>query len=163
MPANDQQVRIKVEGLKELRATLRGIDRRLSTELTRELKRVAGPILAEAQRLAPRSGSARSGAQFVAGNTRGRRTYYRRERNQHVADTLKIGLRRNGVSIYSTRSGAGVIHWGGRHPLFGDRDHWYTQKADPFVLTAMERYGPQVEREIGDMVERLWDGATGTR
>lgn len=41
-----------------------------------------------------------------------------------------------------------------RHPLFGDRDHWYTQAARPFLKPALDRKARDAERQIADVVEK---------
>ena len=156
-------VSIRIEGLKELRATLRSIDRRLPAQLTRELRSIAEPVRVRAAALAPRSRVTRRGRHAVKGRfgRGGTIIAYTPEANRHVGDTLKVGVRGNRLSIYSTRSGAGVIHWGGRHPLFGDRDRWFTQPPHPFAATAIAELAPKVERDIGNMLERAWNGSTG--
>jgi hypothetical protein len=103
-------------------------------DLTKGLKHAAKPVLAEAKLLAPRSSIHRPG--YV-----------------HLADTLKLGSRRGGVVIYSNKSGAGVVHWGGRHPLFGNRDRWYAQRAQPFVSRAIQHQESQIVNAVGDAIE----------
>lgn len=43
-----------------------------------------------------------------------------------------------------------------RHPLFGNRRHWYTQMVRPRWFTeAMEKQAPQVRRELVDAVAAI--------
>ncbi|MBX6382023.1 MAG: HK97 gp10 family phage protein [Microbispora sp.] len=42
-----------------------------------------------------------------------------------------------------------------RHPLFGDRSRWYSQRARPFLAPALEAKGRAAEREISRVVDRV--------
>lgn len=39
-----------------------------------------------------------------------------------------------------------------RHPVFGHRDRWESQKARPFLAKALEEEAPAAERKIADVV-----------
>lgn len=41
-----------------------------------------------------------------------------------------------------------------RHPLFGDRSHWYSQRARPFLGPAMDAKAGDAVAAIGDAVDR---------
>jgi hypothetical protein len=144
--------------LKEARAKLKAVDRRLVPQFNAEIRKVAEPVRAEASRLAPRSGRSRSGS--VSVNVRVKRTNVTTRKsvsNQHLADTLKIRASGSTAVIYSKKSGASVVNYGGRHPLFGDKDHWYRQKPTLFMQRAGEKYAARIEREIDLMVRHLLD------
>jgi hypothetical protein len=125
---------VHTRGMKEYQRAVRTLARDSQSDLTRGLKTAAGPVLAEAKTIAPRSRIHRPG--YV-----------------HLADSLKIGSRRGGVVIYSNKSGAGVVHWGGRHPLFGNRDRWYAQRAQPFVSRAIQHQEGRIVDAVGDAIE----------
>lgn len=74
---------------------------------------------------------------------------------KHVADTIKVGARGSTLALYSRRTGAGIIHYGGRHPLFGDRTRWYPQRPTLFLPRAVARFAPQIERDAAATVERV--------
>lgn len=121
---------VRVDGLRELRRDLKQIDRTLPRQLNAEIKRAAGPMRSEAAHLAPK-------------------------RTGRLAASLKVGTSGSKVRIYSRRSGASVVHWGGRHPLFGNRQRFYQQKANPFLVRAAERNAGQLERDLAHAVESL--------
>jgi hypothetical protein len=135
-----QAAHVEIRGLRTLRSDLRRIDRTLPSKLNRQLKQAAGPMRDEAARLAGRSKINRPG--YV-----------------HFADSLKVGTRGSRVVIYSNRSGAGVIHWGGRHPLFGNRDRWYAQKGNEAIPRAAVKFVVQTERDVARVVERTMRSA----
>lgn len=126
---------VQVEGLRELRRDLKAIDRKLPRDLNRGLKKAMGPVRAEAAALAPN----RTGA---------------------LARSLKVGTRGSAVLIRSRLPYARVAHWGGRHPLFGDRERWYPQypkgtRPSRFVVRAAARNRDETERQLFATIERL--------
>jgi hypothetical protein len=140
VPPKGRGFHVEVDGLKQLRRDLKAIDRTLPAKLNRELKQAAGPMRDEAARLAGRSSIHRPG--YV-----------------HFADSLKVGTRGSRVVIYSNRTGAGVIHWGGRHPLFGNRDRWYAQKGNEAIPRATMKFVVRTERDLARVVERTMRSA----
>lgn len=42
-----------------------------------------------------------------------------------------------------------------RHPLFGNRKHWFTQAARPFLLPAARPWDRQIDQEIGEVVDSV--------
>lgn len=122
-------VEVRVEGLRELRRDLKVIDRKLPSELNRRLKkRVEVSVLPDARRIA----TVKRGS---------------------IAKTLKVGTRGSSVVIQSRHPGARTVHYGGRHPLFGNREHWYSQKPRPFITQALAGKTRQIEAELFDVVE----------
>jgi hypothetical protein len=47
----------------------------------------------------------------------------------------------------------GVKIW--RHPLFGDREHWYTQDSHPYFYQAVAMYGPASRLAIERALEQI--------
>ena len=119
----------KIEGLRDLRRDLKRIDKDLPREINQSLKRTAEPIRDTAAMLAP-------------------------HRTGRLAGSIRVGTRGSRLVIYSRHPAARIIHFGGRHPLFGNRDHWYEQKANPFMARALERYQFRVRRDIEATIER---------
>lgn len=128
------RVHVEIQGMRQLRADLKRIDKTLPRQLTQTIKRAAEPIRREAAVLAPR----RTGV---------------------LAASLKVGTSGSRVRIYSRAPGAKVIHWGGRHPLFGNRNHWYQQQPSLFIVKAAQHQAGRVERDIARSVETLMRSA----
>lgn len=42
-----------------------------------------------------------------------------------------------------------------RHPVFGSKDHWVTQKQHPYFLKAIEQHRGQALREVADAMEKI--------
>ena len=51
------------------------------------------------------------------------------------------------------RAFEGIVYDVFRHPLFGDRDHWYDQKARPYVWPAVQA----TQQEVADLAENVID------
>lgn len=150
---------INISGFKEARSRLKSVDRRLVPEFNAELRKIAEPVRAEAARLAPRSSMNRTGTRSVLRQV-GRTSLVTRgtERNVHISESLRIRASGSTVTIYSTKkSGARTINYGGRHPLFGDRDHWYPQKPTLFLQRAVDRHGAEIARDIDRFISDLLD------
>lgn len=128
------ETRIRINGLRELRADLKAIDKTLPRELNKALKRDAGPVRDTAKRLAPK----RTGA---------------------TAASIKVGTRGAKIVVYSRRDGAGIIHSGGRHPLFGNRNYWYKQKPTYFLTRAIDIEAPHIVRDVEQTVDRIMRSA----
>lgn len=129
MPA--ERFRVEVDGLAQLRRDLKRIDKALPRQLTKALRETAKPVLADAKALVP----VRTGA---------------------LRRSLRIGTRRGTtVVIRSKEPGAGIVHYGGRHPLFGNRDRWFEQKPSLFIAKAAAKNAARVERDLAEAVERL--------
>lgn len=47
---------------------------------------------------------------------------------------------RGDASIYSSDPAARPNEFGGRHPLFGNRNHWYPTPKQPFLFPAVEAH-----------------------
>jgi hypothetical protein len=51
-----------------------------------------------------------------------------------------------------------------RHPLFGNRDRWYSQASHPYFARAVEQYGPAGGRAVvraADAITRAFDQLAG--
>lgn len=119
------------------RAGRRNLQTRMAT--------LAGPVLADAQSRASWS-SRIPGAisvRAVTDTTRGR-----------VGVQLRVSVAaaphaRAYEGLANSRSRADFF----RHPLFGDRDHWYSQKTRPYALPAVQAKGDDVGKALLDAFE----------
>jgi len=147
---------IRVTGANRLAAVAARVkqtgDKDLRRELFRGIQRATKPARAEvkanATRVLPTSGGL---AQVVA---RSRVSTKTRMRGQQV------GVRITGQSDMDIAS----INRGRlRHPLFGDRGHWYSQQVRPgFFTEPLERMAPQVRAELLAVIDRIESALGGS-
>jgi len=121
---------IVVDGLRETLRDLRLIDKSLAAEARRAMRTAGEPVRAEAARRAPR----RSGA---------------------LAESLRISTAGARVQVMSRLPYAKTIHWGGRHPVFGNTENWVAQAARPFIADAAEAKGEQALGVLADELDGL--------
>lgn len=62
------------------------------------------------------------------------------------------------ATIYASGQPAVIIETGGRHPLFGDREHWYTQNK---VLFMEEGAGRALDKAAAEYGKTVDDWLTG--
>lgn len=55
------------------------------------------------------------------------------------------------AKYYENRGRPGTF----RHPLFGDRRHWYSQRARPFLGPAFDAKEDDAVRQVNDAVDRV--------
>jgi hypothetical protein len=76
--------------------------------------------------------------------------------------SLRVSLNsaRPGISLRASLKAAaharvyeGILGDVFRHPLFGDREFWYTQRARPYLLPAVERQTEQIVAELTRIVD----------
>lgn len=83
----------------------------------------------------------------------------------HGSLSAKANVTKSGISVamrisYAKSKGAGPafeqIQGAAtfRHPLFGNREHWYTQAADPFLRPALESRTAIAERRMTEVIEK---------
>ena len=79
-----------------------------------------------------------------------------------AALSLRVTLNaaRPGIAIRASLKAAeharvyeGILGDTFRHPLFGDRDFWYTQRARPYLLPAVERQTELIVNELTRIVD----------
>lgn len=122
--------RVVIHGVRELRRDLKRVDKTLPRELNKRLKITLKPIVADAKRFAT-------------------------VRKGRIAKTIRPGTRGSAVFIGSKHPAANIVHWGGRHPVFGNRQVWVQQNPRPFISWAIKGRGDDIERQVGDVVEDL--------
>lgn len=76
--------------------------------------------------------------------------------------SLRVSLNGNriGIAIRASLKTAaharvyeGILGDTFKHPLFGDREFWYTQAARPYLLPAVERQSDQIVAELTRIVD----------
>lgn len=78
-----------------------------------------------------------------------------------IADSVRVRRRGFRVRVQAGAAGAPeaapIEHHGRsgsfRHPLFGDREHWYSQPAHPFLTPAAEESLPEVEAAVLGLID----------
>lgn len=128
--AQPVDVAVRVEGLKELRRDLRGVEKALPRELTKTLKEAASPVADKAKALAPR-GSGR------------------------LAASIRPYASGTAVTVATRLPYGDVIHWGGTT----GRGHRPGVGGSGSVKVAGSRFVERaaVDRE-DETAERLGDG-----
>nr|BFF17134.1 hypothetical protein GCM10025730_06550 [Promicromonospora thailandica] len=73
---------------------------------------------------------------------------------------VSLGGSRPGIAIRASLKSApharvyeGLLGDTFRHPLFGDRDHWYVERARPYLLPAVERQTEEIVAELTRIVD----------
>ncbi len=116
------------------RATNRGsfgVDvqsRKEVAKLLRDLKKVS-PAVAKTTRK-----RFKAAAQPILDDARRRQP----KRTGELRRKTKIRIGRGRVEIRSSAPHARISEFGGRHPLWGDRDRWVTQPAHPAIFPAVK-------------------------
>ena len=137
------------EKLAALSRALKSADKELKRETFRGLNRAVKPMRAAVKASAEERMPSGYGPTF--------------------AKSLRIRTRRrtDGITLVGTAKGnprarkVGDLEAGRlRHPLFGDREHWYTQRVQPgFWSKPLEASAPLVRRELikvmDDMAEKI--------
>jgi len=103
----------------------------------------------------------RSAGQDMLGDAKGNASWSSRIPG---ALTLRVALNgsRPGIAIRASLKAAaharvyeGILGDTFRHPLFGDREFWYTQPARPYLLPAVERQTEQIVAELTRIVDNV--------
>lgn len=125
-------------------------------ELVKELRKVPQELKRE---LRP---GLRAAGRVVADDAKRRASWSSRiPRAIRVSTTF--GKRNAGVSVVVNKNKAPharPFEHGGRsgkfrHPRWGDREHWYSQTARPFLYPALLAKGDEAAEQIADVVDRV--------
>lgn len=130
-------VQVLVDGWDEFISDLRRLEPDTRKELLKELGGVARDIAADAKARAPSK----------SGKLRG---------------AIRVRQRRGSpavVVLASEAPHARVVHFGLRHPLFGDRDNWYPNPSVRFLGDAVDTQRPKVVESIDTALNRALDRA----
>lgn len=127
-------IRAEVIGMAALRRDLRAIAPEVDKELAKALRSIVEVIAADARSRAPR-------------------------RSESLRASIKPEVRARHLAIRSKAPHARVIEFGLRHPVFGNRAVWVTQKKVPFLFPAVEAHAEEafeaVSAAFDDAVRRL--------
>ena len=116
---------VEVEGYRDLQRALREADSATKKEARKALREAANGVRNDARRRAP-------------------------TRSGRLRRSLRVSVTSRHVAVQSRLEYAAIHEFGGRHPLFGDRDNWYTQRARPFLFPAARANAAQTEREMAE-------------
>lgn len=73
-----------------------------------------------------------------------------------TADATHVVSNADGVSVETNSEEAPMarpFQGGLRHPLFGDRKHWYPQPYYPYMTLAWEIKRPEMEKKVAEWAE----------
>ena len=114
---------VEVEGYRDLQRALRSAPADTRKEVRKGLRTAATTVRDDARRRAP-------------------------SRSGRLRRSLRVSVTQRGVAVGSRLPYAAIHEFGGRHPLFGDRDNWYAQRARPFLFPAARANQATTEREL---------------
>lgn len=137
----DRDIRHFALQLRELGGDLGDIPKELSRELRPQMRKTAQPILNRARRNA-------SWSTRIPKATRIQTSLSTRHPGVAIAVS---GKKAPHAPLYENKGKPGSF----RHPLFGDRSHWYTQAARPFLRPAVDAYEDKVVADVDDVVDRV--------
>lgn len=124
---------VRIDGLRELRRDLKRIDATLPRRLNADLKRAAEPIAVAARGFAPKGPTGRLRRQIKV---------------RTAGSKLFIGT---GRLPYGR-----AVHFGLRHPVFGNRQVWAANPRRPFILQAVRSGAADgLEKAIYHAIDRL--------
>lgn len=128
---------VSIKGLRDLQSDLRKIDKGAAKELRDALKsEVTREVLPDAISAAPKSKIQKSPT-------------------RHLAGSLRPFVSGSTVGVRSRLPYANIVHWGGRHPLFGNRDHWVQVQGRPFISEAVARHENRLVDRAANAIDHL--------
>lgn len=136
------QLKVSPASIKEMYLfgrQLKGIETELGSALSRKSRKAAIAVAADARRRAP----------FKTGALR---------------NSIKPGINVRGQAVVRvTDESARINESGGRHPLFGNADIWFSQKARPFLSPAANAYEDQFMRDCAEALDETAAKEAGFR
>lgn len=130
-------LQVRVDGWTEFARDLRRLAPEARKEMLRELRKVAVPIAASARGFAP-------------------------DRTGRLRKAIRVRQRQGTpavVVLAKEAPHARVVHFGLRHPLYGDREHWYANPAVPYLRRAVDLNRPQAAAATEAALNRALDRA----
>lgn len=115
-------VSVRIDGLDDFLRDLRKFEPAVSKEFRTRLREAVAVIARDARRRAPR----KSGA---------------------LARKIVPSVTGKGAALLSKARHARIHEFGGRHPVFGNRENWVFQPARPHIFPAVEAGREEVNRE----------------
>lgn len=142
--SSDRFVGIQVSGLRETIKALQQTPRAVRDAAFKELFAAAGPVVAEAKRLAPRS---------------------TKKTGRHLQDSIRAIVRSRGVMVGSTVEHAMIVHFGRKSTQRSRSGNVYTRALSPtpWLYPAFDAKREEVRAGLEVALERaldaLWGGA----
>lgn len=115
-------VKVEIAGLREFMRDLKKLDPVVNKRFRARLRNAVKEITADAARRAPRQSG-------------------------KLARLIKPSVTNKGAALASKAPHARIHEFGGRHPVFGHRDRWVFQKAQPHVFPAVRAGQEEIRRE----------------
>lgn len=113
----------------KLQNDLRRLGPEIRNQFNREMRNVLARVARDAAKRAPvRSGKLRRG--------------------------ITTTVTQEQASVISKAPHARIVELGGRHPLWGNRSHWYPQKARPHMRPAFDAAQPVIDEAAQEAVKR---------
>jgi HK97 gp10 family phage protein len=113
---------VRVDGLTELLRDLKKLEPEVSKELRDRLKEIVNVVASDARQKAP----------YKTGK---------------LAKKIVPSVTNKGAAVLSKAEHARIMEFGGRHPVFGNRNTWVFQPARPHVFPAVEAHRADVDRQ----------------
>lgn len=158
-------MRVDIADLKALVRDMRTVDKKAGLTIGKAMREAAKPIAAQAQQAAPAVHvSAGKGA------VRGARRTTRGNGTQAVVPVVKATGGVKGLTLKASTPGSpvrsaawafefGRNHGGSfRHPLFGNREHWYAQVKRPYMTPARDMHVERLAEAISEAVKTTIEG-----
>ena len=130
-------LQVRVDGWAEFARDLRRLAPEARKEMLRELRLVAKKVATEAATLAP-------------------------TRTGRLRRAIRVSQRSGSpavVVVHDQAPHARTVHYGRRHPLFGNREHWYANPAVPFLQRAADANRPEALDAVETALDRALDRA----
>ena len=115
-------VAVEIEGLTEFLRDLKKFEPVVSKEFRTRVRKAVAVIAADARRRAPK-------------------------RSGKLAKGIKPSITNKGVALVSRAPHARIFEFGGRHPIFGNRERWVFQPARPHVFPAVNAGREEINKE----------------
>jgi hypothetical protein len=138
--------RLDAVGLRQLQRDIATISKEANRNAIKELRVAAEPTRADAARRAPKG---------QGPVPKGRKTVRGRPSKLRLHQSLKVSVTRGRVSIRSPLAHAKIVHDGGRHPVFGNREKWVSVPPRPFIAQAVRANQDRMLEDLADATERL--------
>lgn len=115
-------IAVEIEGLAEFMRDLRKFEPAVSKQFRARIKKVVDVVAKDAQRRAPR-------------------------KTGKLARGIKPSVTNKGARLISKADHARIFEFGGRHPVYGNKNNWVFQPAKPHIFPAVEANKALVHKE----------------
>jgi phage gpG-like protein len=115
-------VKVEIDGLRDFMRDLKKLDPALNKTFRTRLRNAVKEITADAARRAPR-------------------------KSGKLARGIKPSVTNKGAALASRAPHARIHEFGGRHPVFGHKDRWVFQPAQPHIFPAVRAGQEEIRKE----------------